>query len=87
MGTKRPKYLTLFQEKWTCLHSFCTNFNKIIMNRGVVSLCSEFILPHASECMVGCANRIVVTSQTKAATKIQIYTSAESVNGTKKLSY
>ena len=57
------------------------------MNRGVISLCSEFILPHASECMVGCANRIVVTSQTKAATKIQIYTSAESVNGTKKLSY
>ena len=87
MGTKRPKYLTLFQEKWTCLHSFCTNFNKIIMNKEVVSLCSEFILPHASECMVGCANRIVVTSQTKAATKIQIYASAESVNGTKKLSY
>lgn len=57
------------------------------MNREVVSLCSEFILPHASECMVGRANRIVVTSQTKAATKIQIYTSAESVNGTKKLSY
>lgn len=87
MGTKRPKYLTLFQEKWTCLHSFCTNFNKVIMNREVVSLCSEFILPHASECMVGRANRIVVTSQTKAATKIQIYTSVESVNGTKKLSY
>ena len=57
------------------------------MERGVVSLCSEFILPDASECMVGCANRIVVTSQTKVATKIQIYTSAESVNGTKKLSY
>ena len=57
------------------------------MKRGVVSLCSEFILPDASECMVGCANRIVVTSQTKVATKIQIYTSAESVNGTKKLSY
>ena len=57
------------------------------MNREVVSFCSEFILPHASECMVGYANRTVVTSQTKAATKIQIYTSAESVNGTKKLSY
>ena len=57
------------------------------MNKEVVSLCSEFILPHASECMVGYANRTVVTSQTKAATKIQIYTSAESVNGTKKLSY
>ena len=53
------------------------------MNREVVSLCSEFILPHVSECMVGCANRTVVTSQTKAATKIQIYASAESVNGTK----
>ena len=39
------------------------------MNREVVSLCSEFILPHASECMVGYANRTVVTSQTKAATK------------------
>ena len=56
------------------------------MNRGVVSFCSEFILPHASECMVGRANRTVLISQTKAATKIQIYTSAESVNGTKKLS-